>query len=559
MGTARSSTLTGLTLAERTYYYHCVRAIDRAGNVSGWDSSNGFRVDSFAPLISSHLPVSGAVGVDIWASVSVRFSEAVDATSVTPDTFQVLVDGQPFPGTLNCVTDTCTFWPEDMFPHLASVAVVVTRGVKDVAGNALAAGTAWTFQIRDWAWSTPMAASTSNPNLVQVGIDGSGRVHLLWSESSTLWRRTYTPGVGWGSGRKIADVHVSSPALAVSESGHAVIMWADQDPVSTDYVMKATVYTPGGTWSAVTQVDRDSRAMRNPTLAIGSTGQAYAIWSTDIMVYAASWSPASGWGPARFMGSTSSESFPGYAVGAEPGGRGVAVWTKRGATAGTYTLVYSIHTPGTGWSGEQVGPSVAGGLTSSYPRMAFGADGTGMLAWTTRQPVSGGTRTHVYASTFTSVAGFGVPQRVQGDANANAFEGFTRVAVDGEGNAIVAWSQFASGASGQSNLWANRYEPGTGWGTAQLLESNIDGLDLGMDASGNATILYNHVEGSLARMWTRRYIVGSGWGGAVSPEPSTSEQAHPQVQLQVNGRGQAVVTWMGRYAGVFSGRVSRFD
>ena len=60
--------------------------------------------------------------------------------------------------------------------------------------------------------------------------------------------------------------------------------------------------------------------------------------------------------------------------------------------------------------------------------------------------------------------------------------------MDGSGNAVAVWQQ-SDGT--RDNIWANRYTPSGGWGTATLIESNNAGdaryPQVAMDVSGNAS------------------------------------------------------------------------
>ena len=65
-----------------------------------------------------------------------------------------------------------------------------------------------------------------------------------------------------------------------------------------------------------------------------------------------------------------------------------------------------------------------------------------------------------------------------------------QIAFDASGNALAVWDQFDGT---RRNIWANRYTAGTGWGTAQLIETNAgDAIDsqIAFDASGNAIAVW---------------------------------------------------------------------
>ncbi len=125
-----------------------------------------------------------------------------------------------------------------------------------------------------------------------------------------------------------------------------------------------------------------------------------------------------------------------------------------------------------------------------------------------------------------------------------------KVAIDANGNAIAVWKQ-ASGS--RYDLWANRYEPGTGWGTPQLLETlnygNVDQPDIAFDANGNALVAWWELSAAgKASIMAAYYSVGTGWGTATLLEDDDRGDAYmPKVAFDADGT--ALVIWF-QYDGV---------
>ncbi len=88
-----------------------------------------------------------------------------------------------------------------------------------------------------------------------------------------------------------------------------------------------------------------------------------------------------------------------------------------------------------------------------------------------------------------------------------------QVAMDGSGNAIAVWSQ-SDGT--RYNIWANLYVVGTGWGAAELIETNDAGdaytPQVAVHESGNATATWSQWDGAFYNIWANQYVVGTGWG-----------------------------------------------
>jgi hypothetical protein len=120
-----------------------------------------------------------------------------------------------------------------------------------------------------------------------------------------------------------------------------------------------------------------------------------------------------------------------------------------------------------------------------------------------------------------------------------------RVAADGAGNAIAVWEQNAGLGA---NVMASRYSAGVGWGSAVLIETNGAGPafvpQIVIDASGSATALWSQrdVAGFTVNIWANRYVPGSGWGSAVAIDGQAEPAGSPA--LGVDASGRVVAVWL---------------
>jgi hypothetical protein len=124
-----------------------------------------------------------------------------------------------------------------------------------------------------------------------------------------------------------------------------------------------------------------------------------------------------------------------------------------------------------------------------------------------------------------------------------ALAGQRRVAMDAIGNAMAVWEQAGKNTGG--DIWASRFTPSTGWGTATLLESGADKAgkpQVAIDATGNAMAVWEQIHNGHNSIWATHYVLGSGWGRAELIETSdTRDAANPQIALHASGN--AVVVW----------------
>lgn len=117
-----------------------------------WTFTTGVLTDIAAPTVSSTNPANGAVGICVNQSISATFSEPIDPLTLTPATFILAASGAPVTGvvTYDPQTAIATFNPVANLVGTPATTYTATlrsgpNGVKDLAGNSLAADSVTTF------------------------------------------------------------------------------------------------------------------------------------------------------------------------------------------------------------------------------------------------------------------------------------------------------------------------------------------------------------------------------------------------------------------------------
>jgi hypothetical protein len=105
---------------------------------------SGSSLDNTAPTVSSTSPDNTATNVSIGTTISVTFSEEMDASTVNDTTFTG-ADGGPVTGTVSYSGTTATFTLTDPLEPSTTYTATVSTGVTDKAGNALAQEYTWSF------------------------------------------------------------------------------------------------------------------------------------------------------------------------------------------------------------------------------------------------------------------------------------------------------------------------------------------------------------------------------------------------------------------------------
>lgn len=170
----------------------CIK--DWAGNSLRSDFIWSFRVgplpqtDFIAPTVLSTTPAANATSVAITASLSMYFSESVNAASLNGSAFTLLDGTKSIPGMLLVYGTYATFYPAaNLYPNTTYTATIGT-GLKDLAGNSLTAPYVWSFTTEDlhftdaakyWVGAQGEAAAIGDVN-------GDGRNDVIMTSRDSL-------------------------------------------------------------------------------------------------------------------------------------------------------------------------------------------------------------------------------------------------------------------------------------------------------------------------------------------------------------------------------------
>jgi myo-inositol-hexaphosphate 3-phosphohydrolase len=109
----------------------------------------GGGADTTPPTVSAVNPAAGATGVPVGSSAQASFSEAMDPATITTATFTLAptAGGAPVAAAVSYdgASRTATLKPNAALTAGTSYTATVTTGVKDLAGNAMAAARTWAF------------------------------------------------------------------------------------------------------------------------------------------------------------------------------------------------------------------------------------------------------------------------------------------------------------------------------------------------------------------------------------------------------------------------------
>jgi len=124
-------------------------AKDMAGNAVAGNNTISFTTAAAAditlPAVNSTGPLNNATNVPRNKILAVTFSEAMDPSTINDMTFILRQGSTVVPGIIEYTGTTATFTPSPILTAGPMYTATITTGAKDLAGNALAANTVWSF------------------------------------------------------------------------------------------------------------------------------------------------------------------------------------------------------------------------------------------------------------------------------------------------------------------------------------------------------------------------------------------------------------------------------
>lgn len=158
------SALTASTLYTATI---TTGAADLAGKVLAssyiWTFTTGTTSDTTVPALGSTNPGDTTTDVALNMRTAVTFNEPMDPLTITNETFTLAQGETSVEGTVSYVGLVATFNPTSSLAAGTTYTASLSTGVKDLAGNALAAAYTWTFTTGTVADTTAPTVDSTDP------------------------------------------------------------------------------------------------------------------------------------------------------------------------------------------------------------------------------------------------------------------------------------------------------------------------------------------------------------------------------------------------------------
>ena len=254
------------------------------------------QADTTSPSISLTSPTNGAQNVAVNSSIAIKFSEAVDASTINEQTITLSTGTGNVPGSVMYSDATAVFKPASSLKPETIYTVTVDGGVKDAAGNAMV--TPFGFIFITGTALAPTTISLSAPTvtygangIVTITVSSGGGIPVgnvsLMVDGGTAIVQELTggstaftiPGPSAGphtlnaeyAAQGTYEASATSGTLLVNQAATTTTITAPQVIVGTDGSVTVKVSSAAGTPSGNVSLSVDNGAATTQGLIAGST------------------------------------------------------------------------------------------------------------------------------------------------------------------------------------------------------------------------------------------------------------------------------------------------
>jgi hypothetical protein len=340
----------------------------------------------------------------------------------------------------------------------------------------------------------------NDPNAVQLTEDDRGNSVALWTgaRGTIHYAANLMRNSAWGTLQVLFESAPSSafygPVLSGSRNGAALVVWGST--AGRGSTLAASTLS-GTTWTTVSLPLAPAAQLPplgNIRAASGPNGEGTILWSQADTKPARLWLNQfrnAQWGTPLEVDISAAISFKEAALAIMRGPAELVAWSApQGIWANRHTSA---------WTGAVMIRNVAANTTVSKLQLVSDSRGTNAFAiWLEND----GARSSVWASRF-SANTWSPAVNIEAVTTGNADS--PSLALEPSGIAVAAWSHAAT----HVDIWANRYAPESGWGTALRIENDDAGdaasPSVAVDAHGDAQAVWQQSDGTRVNVVSSRF------------------------------------------------------
>ncbi|HET9976671.1 MAG TPA: hypothetical protein VFQ20_04490 [Burkholderiaceae bacterium] len=358
-----------------------------------------------------------------------------------------------------------------------------------------------------------------------------------------------------GPWQPLAPDHVLTPyqglAAVATARGEVVAAWID--PVRQ--TVHATKYASATGWTTPVELESPTiGVVWRPLMAADAAGRVYVAWmrtegdstATPARLWVTTSAAASGWDPARTLGTTGVGNF--MIAGDRVGDGASLVWYDQDASLDA-VVHFAEWRPGTGWSAPRTIEALASNGIRRPNFLSYAVsrrNGASVFAYGVGERIPG-TDPQAYRQALHAVrcsAGATCEPALVVNGAGNA--GLISADLNRNGAAMVAWQEYTHtlGGGGFAGLFSSRL--GSGAATTptlvtSLLNGEVPRLRAELDERWVAAWI--GISGNRARPYAARFDGAGPWG---LPQPVTDVTVDnaSQLHLAIGATGGAVFAWI---------------
>ncbi len=399
---------------------------------------------------------------------------------------------------------------------------------------------------------SPPGEYTGAPHVVLDAAGDATAVWNTWNGKDTVVESAYRPaGQGWeapldiseasGEVTKVSGEHDAGyPQVAVDAAGNVTVVW-ERALGGLKTAIQADYRPAGGAWQAPVDISTPgtTESAQEPWVGVDENGDATAVWKQHGTIEGA-YRPAGGeWQPPVDISEAGKEALtPKAAVDAE--GDATAVWMLQ---EGGQLIARTAYRPaGEGWGAPTA--LSAGGEEGGDPAVALDAAGDAVAIWGSSE----GYDSTVRGSYRPKGGEWQPPVRISlAGESAQA----RQVALDGRGDALVAWAGSTSKTGSYDRVKASFRPAGGSWGEPVVLSQdggNAFPDDVAFDEEGDAVLVWQREGGSDEIVQAAYRPAGGAWLEPTSLSEEGEQSVDAAVVLNAPGEataaeGAATVVW----------------
>lgn len=131
-------------------------------------------IQETAPTVLSTNPPSNATNVAVNSTITASFSQAINPSTISTDTFTLMQGTTAITGAVSYSTGTATFTPSSSLAKNTTYTATITTGVMNVNGNALSGTYTWSFTTTTGVGTEfPVAATSAGEFSVSSAFGGT--------------------------------------------------------------------------------------------------------------------------------------------------------------------------------------------------------------------------------------------------------------------------------------------------------------------------------------------------------------------------------------------------